>query len=196
MKGESCVKDNISEAEGGLVLTGGENRKEKSIYTQIARKALENKVNKDAPPEPFEDLPPELQKPGAAFVSLKKDGQLRGCIGTVSPTQKNLAEEIAVNAVNAGLSDPRFSPVTPSELEHLTYSVDVLTEPEKVDDSSQLDPREYGVIVRRGRRAGLLLPALEGVNTVEEQLHIAKQKAGLGPDEPVEIYRFRVERYQ
>lgn len=177
-------------------MTEGENRKEKSIYTQIARKALEDKVKKDAPPEPFEDLPPDLQKPGAAFVSLKKDGQLRGCIGTLSPTQKNLAEEIAVNAVNAGLSDPRFSPVTPSELEHLTYSVDVLTEPEKVDDPSQLDPREYGVIVRRGRRAGLLLPALEGVNTVEEQLHIAKQKAGLGPDEPVEIYRFRVERYQ
>jgi len=165
-----------------------------SIYTEIARKALESRV-KGVPFSLPPDIPPELARPGAAFVSLKKGGALRGCIGTVSPTRKTLAEEIAANAVSAGLEDPRFPPVSKDELEQLTYSVDVLSEPEKVESISQLDPQRYGVIVRRGRRSGLLLPALEGVSTVEEQLSIAKQKAGILPGEEVEIFRFQVKRY-
>lgn len=176
-------------------MTRENNRQQGSVYVEIARRALESKVKGESPSKPPGEIPPELQKPGAAFVSLKKGGELRGCIGTVAPTQKNLAEEIAANAVSAGLRDPRFPPVSPSELDQLTYSVDVLSEPEKVEDPAQLDPREYGVIVRSGRKTGLLLPALEGVNTVEEQLRIARQKAGILPEEPVEIYRFQVVRY-
>lgn len=165
-----------------------------SIFTEIARQSLENRV-KGKPWSLPRDLPPELQQPAAAFVSLKKQGALRGCIGTIMPTQNTLAEEIAANALSAGLQDPRFPPVSPNELADLTYSVDVLTEPERVKDTAVLDPQTYGVIVRRGRKSGLLLPALEGVGTVQEQLAIARQKAGILPGEDVEIYRFTVNRY-
>lgn len=166
-----------------------------SFYTEIARKALESHVKgkrlSSVPP----GLPPDLQKPGAAFVSIKKRGELRGCIGTISPTKRTLAGEIAANAVSAGLKDPRFYPVSEDELPELVYTVDVLSEPEKVEDLSELDPQRYGVIVRCGGRTGLLLPDLEGINTVEEQLSIAKQKAGIFSEEAVEIYRFEVKRY-
>lgn len=166
-----------------------------SIHTEIARMALESKVKGKRLELPRE-LPPELKVPGAAFVSLKKKGRLRGCIGTIAPTKKTLAEEIAANAISAGLKDPRFPPVTPEEMDELEYSVDVLSEPEKVEDLSELDPKLYGVIVRCGNRSGLLLPDLEGVETVEEQLEIARQKAGIFPGEPVEVYRFEVKRYR
>ncbi len=166
-----------------------------SLHTYIARLALENKVKGDNSFQIPPDLPREFQEPGAAFVSLKKRGALRGCIGTIYPTKKNLLEEIAANALSAGLRDPRFPPVSAAELNDLDYSVDVLTEPEKVEDIAELDPQIYGVIVRSGSRSGLLLPALEGVDTVDLQLSITRQKAGIAPDEPVEIFRFRVKRY-
>lgn len=166
-----------------------------NIHLQIARGALESCIRGEDYPLP-PDLPGELQEPGAAFVTLKKEGALRGCIGTIRPTHKTLAEEIAANAISAGLGDPRFPPVSPDEMETISYSVDVLTAPEKVDGPAELDPQQYGVIVRYGGRTGLLLPALEGVDTVEEQLSIAKQKAGIRPDETaVEIFRFMVRRY-
>jgi AmmeMemoRadiSam system protein A len=166
-----------------------------SIYTEIARRALESRVREAGPPGFSQDFPPELKRPGAAFVSLKKRGVLRGCIGTISPTKQTLAEEIAANAVSAGLRDPRFPPVSEDELKELTYSVDVLGKPEKVVDINDLDPQRYGVIVKRGSRSGLLLPALEGITTVEEQLAIARQKAGILPEERVETFRFEVKRY-
>jgi AmmeMemoRadiSam system protein A/AmmeMemoRadiSam system protein B len=165
-----------------------------NIYLQIARQSLESRLEGRAFALP-QDLPAELQQPGAAFVTLKKEGALRGCIGTIYPVQNTLAAEIAANAVSAGLNDPRFSPVTQAELEMLSYSVDVLTVPEEVDSPAELDPRRYGIIVRSGGRTGLLLPALEGVAAVEKQLAIAKQKAGIRPDEAVEIFRFEVYRY-
>ncbi len=140
-------------------------------------------------------LPAELQAPAGVFVSLKKDGNLRGCIGTVQPTKNSAAEEIVENAVSAGCRDPRFQPVSLDELEGLQVSVDILTPPEKIESEDQLDPGLYGVLVRSGYRSGLLLPDLEGINTVEEQVAIARQKAGIAPNEPVELYRFRVIRY-
>ncbi len=127
--------------------------------------------------------------------ALKKRGQLRGCIGTFAPTQPNIAAEIIQNAVSAGTQDPRFPPVEPAELPELDISVDILSEPERVDGLADLDPKRYGVIVRRGRRSGLLLPDLEGVDRVEEQVAIAMQKAGISPAEEIELYRFSVTRY-
>ena len=141
------------------------------------------------------ELPEEWKRPGAAFVSLKKEGRLRGCIGTFAPTQTTLAAEIIRNAVLAATEDPRFEPVREDELQALQLSVDVLSEPEKVESASQLDPKEYGVIVQQGHRRGLLLPDLEGVETVEEQLRIAKGKAGIAETEVVELFRFCVRRY-
>lgn len=166
-----------------------------SLYTRIARGALESRVKGNKDFQIPSDLPEEFQEPGAVFVSLKKRGALRGCIGTIFPARETLAEEITANALSAGLRDPRFPPVSAGELDELEYSVDVLTEPEKVEDISELDPRVYGVIVRSGYRTGLLLPDLEGVDFAELQLDIARRKAGIGPNEPVEIYRFRVNRY-
>ncbi|MBC7194507.1 MAG: AmmeMemoRadiSam system protein A, partial [Caldisericia bacterium] len=131
-----------------------------------------------------------------AFVTLHKGKELRGCIGTYLPTRKNLIEEIIMNAISAATEDPRFYPVSPKELDEITYSVDVLEEPEEVKDISELDPNIYGVIVVKGFRRGLLLPQIEGVDTVEEQLRIAKLKAGIHPqDKDVKIYKFKVTRY-
>ncbi|MCX6091011.1 MAG: AmmeMemoRadiSam system protein A [Candidatus Atribacteria bacterium] len=147
-------------------------------------------------PFPGEVHPDLLTRRNGAFVSLKKNGDLRGCIGTFLPQYDNLLQEVIRNAVSAATEDPRFSPVNLNELSSITLSVDVLTEPEKAESPRELDPKVYGVIVQSGWRKGLLLPDLEGVDTVEEQLHIARRKAGIRPSEPVEILRFRVERYR
>ena len=142
------------------------------------------------------DAPEELTgRRAGAFVSLHEHGQLRGCIGTIAPVRKSLAEEVIRNGVAAATEDPRFAPVRPEELPHLEYSVDVLGEPEAVDNLEQLDPARYGVIVTRGHQRGLLLPDLEGVDTVFDQIAIAKQKAGIRPDEQVHLERFEVVRH-
>jgi hypothetical protein len=130
------------------------------------------------------------------FVSIHKLGALRGCIGTFEPQQKNVAGEIITNATASASRDPRFSAIAPEELEQLTYSVDVLTIPEPVKDKNRLDPQMYGVIVENGFRRGLLLPDLEGVDSVDCQINICRQKAGIDPNEPVKLYRFEVKRYK
>jgi AmmeMemoRadiSam system protein A len=129
------------------------------------------------------------------FVSLKKQGDLRGCIGTIFPVTDNIAEEIIRNAIEAGLNDPRFNEVEEEELMDIDFSVDVLTEPE-TSSKEELNPKEYGVIVRTKFKSGLLLPDLEGVNTVEEQLSIALQKAGIKSQEEYIIQRFKVIRHR
>lgn len=120
---------------------------------------------------------------------------MRGCIGTTEPWQDNLAHEIEHNAISAGTQDPRFWPVEPNEMDSITISVDVLGEMEKIESLNELDPWRYGVVVRGRGRTGLLLPHLEGINTAEEQVNIAKQKAGLRLEESVELQRFEVVRY-
>ncbi|RJP31209.1 MAG: AmmeMemoRadiSam system protein A [Actinobacteria bacterium] len=168
-----------------------------SPYTALARKAIEAwvKERRELSTEEIKEEKKLLPEKAAAFVCLKKEGGLRGCIGTFQPTREDLAEEIVSNAISAACRDPRFPPVSEEELEDLDISVDVLGEPERVRDASQLDPRRYGVIVRRENRTGLLLPDLEGVDSVEEQLEIARNKAGISPREPIQVYRFTVERY-
>lgn len=131
-----------------------------------------------------------------AFVTLKKDGHLRGCIGTISPTQPHVIQEVIANACAAGIRDPRFPPVTPEEIPRLDYSVSVMHPPEPVDDLSQLDPQRYGVIVKSGQRQGLLLPQLEGITHVEQQIFHARQKAGILPHEPLQLSRFQVDFYE
>ncbi|HPU01925.1 MAG TPA: AmmeMemoRadiSam system protein A, partial [Bacillota bacterium] len=162
---------------------------------KLARQALRHYLEQGHPLPPPDPLPPFFSRRAGVFVSLKKGGELRGCIGTVEPVRKNLAEEIIMNAVSAGLRDPRFPPVRLEELDEITFSVDVLMPPEKIESAAELDPARYGVIVRSGHRSGLLLPDIEGINTVEEQIAIARRKAGIGPHEPVELYRFEVHRY-
>ncbi len=143
-------------------------------------------------------LPKDLYDTKAgAFVSIHENGQLRGCIGTTAPTQKTLAQEIIANAISASTRDPRFPAIQPWELPHLEINVDVLREPEPVSSENELDVKKYGVIVTKGNHRGLLLPDLDGVDTVEEQIAIAKQKAGLSPNEPgCSLERFEVVRHR
>lgn len=169
-------------------------RQKESPLVQWARLNLESSVLHQDKPKLDQSMEFLLQQRSAAFVSIKKHGQLRGCIGTFLPSYKNLAEEIAHNALSAGLQDPRFSPVAERELAELEYSVDVLSRPEPCS-RDELDPKKYGVIVTAGSRRGLLLPDLEGVNTVSEQLNIACQKAGISSREAYTIERFEVQRF-
>ena len=163
--------------------------------TKLAKDTVEGYVRDSKLPQPSE-LTPEMRGKAGVFVSIKKHGQLRGCIGTFEPDKSNVAQEIISNAVSSAIRDPRFLPVVAEELPDLTYSVDVLTTPEPVESEKELDPKRYGVIVEKGKRHGLLLPDLEGVDTVEQQIDICRQKAGIAPDEPVKLYRFEVKRYR
>jgi len=165
-----------------------------SYLVKIARETLENYVKGAPPPEIA--VPEEFKGRAGVFVSIKKHGNLRGCIGTIEPTKPDTVKEVIANAISAGVRDPRFEPVKEEELGDLEYSVDVLQPVEPVSGLSQLDPKKYGVVVRAGWRSGLLLPNLEGINTAAEQVAIARRKAGIGPEEPVELERFEVVRYK
>jgi AmmeMemoRadiSam system protein A len=160
---------------------------------RLAKDAVDAFVRYGRVIEPV-DVPPELQRPAGAFVSIKNGRTLRGCIGTVEPAQDSLALEVVHNAIDSATRDPRFLPVEAEELDGLSYSVDVLSPPEPVSGPEDLDHKRYGIIVRSGPRRGLLLPDIEGVGSVAEQIAIAKVKAGLLPDEAVELFRFTVER--
>ncbi len=157
-----------------------------------ARRCVEAFVGgRPAPPPPGGAL---YDGPAACFCSLKKHGELRGCIGTLTPSESSLGREIARNAYAAAFHDPRFPPVGAAELDALTYSVDVLS-PSEPCTPADLEPRTWGVLVSAGARRGVLLPDLAGVDTVERQLAIALRKAAIGPGEPYRVERFAVSRY-
>jgi len=166
-----------------------------SPLPQWARRCLSAYLNNEDPG--LLQLPDsqEFAERRGCFVTLKQNGQLRGCIGTTEPWQKDLALEIQHNALAAGTRDPRFRPVQADEMDTLSITVDVLGDLEKIGGVDDLDPWRYGVVVRQGRKTGLLLPHLEGVDTIAEQVSIAKQKAGILPEEEVELWRFEVKRH-
>ena len=173
---------------------------QKKEYPLFARNVIEEYIQNDRQPAQREiELwsPLEaLHKKGACFVSLKtKDGHLRGCIGTILPVHQTLSEELVANAIAAATEDPRFLPVQPDELKNIVVSVDILSEPEEVHSIDELDVKIYGIIVSNGVRKGVLLPDLDGVDTVERQIHIALQKAGISSHDNITIYRFTVDRY-
>jgi AmmeMemoRadiSam system protein A len=171
-------------------------QKSESIPVALARESIAYYLqNRKKLPLP-DDLPPELiEQQAGVFVSLKKGERLRGCIGTFLPNKDNIALEIIENAISSAIHDPRFSPVTLDEVGSLSISVDVLSAPEEIKNNSQLNPKKYGVIVSCGYKKGLLLPDLEGVDTIEQQIDIARQKAGIYADEDFKIERFEIKRY-
>lgn len=170
--------------------------KEKFV-TDLARKAVEEYIVSGNETEVDEtELPDILKKKAGVFVTLKKEGKLRGCMGTFRPVQKNAAYEIISNAMTAAENDPRFPEVKKEELNQIKISVDILSEPEKIKDLSELDPEKYGILVKGGHQTGLLLPDLEGIETIDKQLKVAKKKAGLKENDNVEIYRFKVKRFE
>lgn len=168
------------------------------LYVKLAKNTIETYIQSGRIYQPKElDLTKEmLSSRAGAFVSIHKDGNLRGCIGTIAPTQDTLAEEIIYNAISASTKDPRFLPITKDELDSLIINVDVLSESEPISSEEELDVKRFGVIVEKGFKRGLLLPDLEGVDTVSQQISIAKMKAGIDIDDmDVSIYRFEVIRH-
>ena len=171
-------------------------RKAEDPYVQLARMSLERYILDREEIDIPADVPEELKSHRAGvFVSIHEHGQLRGCIGTIQPVTECIAREIIGNAISASTRDPRFDPIEPDELGWLEINVDVLGRPEKISSISDLDVKRYGVIVTKGRKRGILLPDLDGVDTVEQQVSIAKRKAGIKPDEEVELERFEVVRH-
>ena len=165
-------------------------------YVRLARASVESWVTRRKQLYVPEGLPDEMLKRRAGtFVSIHKEGRLRGCIGTIMATRKNIAEEIIQNAISASARDPRFPPITPGELNTLEISVDVLGEIEDIDSPEQLDVKRYGVIVSHGNKRGLLLPNLDGVDTIEDQIRIAREKGGIRETEPYRLQRFEVVRH-
>ena len=197
-RGELDESRNFAEQYSEKVLNNArEHQKSEDCYRSLARQSLEFAVKHGQTLPVPKNLPNELLKNKAGvFVSLHKNGRLRGCIGTISPTEDNIALEIMRNAVSAGLSDNRFERVNISELPFLTYKVDVLSTPEPISGPEKLDVKRYGVIVSSGFRRGLLLPNLEGVDTVEEQIDIARKKGGIADNAPVKLERFEVIRHE
>lgn len=171
-------------------------RESADIYVRLAYHTIEEYIQFGKVPQIPDKLPPEmLNSRAGTFVSIHKNGSLRGCIGTIAPTTGSIASEIMQNAVSAATRDPRFSPITEEELPFLDISVDVLGAPETVDSMDELDVKKYGVIVTSGRKRGLLLPDLDGVDSVEQQVSIAAQKGGIRDDERKTLQRFEVIRH-
>ena len=165
-------------------------------YVKLARETVNEYIVNHRTIGVPNDLPEEMLKNTAgAFVSIHENGRLRGCIGTFLPTTDCIAEEIIQNAISASVRDPRFDPIKASELPFLEINVDILSKPEDIDSPDMLDVKKYGVIVKSGSRRGLLLPDLDGVDTVEEQIEIARNKAGISASEPVTLQRFEVVRH-
>ena len=171
-------------------------RTHEDAYVALARRTIEAYARGEEPELP-DGLPEDmLTKKAGTFVSIHENGKLRGCIGTISASCENIAEEILHNAISACSKDPRFDPIKPDELPYLNISVDVLSPAEHIDSPDELDVRRYGVIVTNGYRRGLLLPNLDGVDTVDQQISIAKRKAGIAAYESCELQRFEVVRHE
>lgn len=184
-------------------------------YISLAKRAVENYIKEKKIISPPENLPEEfLKKKSGSFVTIEKQEQLRGCIGTYLPIKENIAEEIISNAIAAATEDCRFGPIKEEELPYLFYTVYILSEPELVRDIKELNPKKYGIIVKTAPiaylqktdvmfngytppKSGLLLPDLDGVGTIEQQISIACQKGGINPEiENIIIYKFTVEKYK
>ena len=186
----------LKDYEEKMARACAEKAEKSDAYVRLARASVESWVRDRKQISVPKDLPAEmLTKRAGTFVSLHENGRLRGCIGTIASTQNNIAEEIVQNAISACSRDPRFSPVRADELASLEISVDVLGEMENIASPAQLDVKRYGVVVSHGYKRGLLLPNLDGVDTVEEQIRIARQKGGIREDEPYSLQRFEVVRH-
>ncbi|KPJ55261.1 hypothetical protein AMJ47_00035 [Parcubacteria bacterium DG_72] len=181
-----------------------------NLYISLAKETVERYVREKKIIEPPKEL---SNKKSGVFVTIKKEGRLRGCIGTYLATKENIAEEIISNAIAAATEDYRFGPIQKEELYKLSYIVYILSKPELIKNLKELNPKKYGIIIKtvpisssrtdvmfNGHavpKSGLLLPDLEGVDTIEQQISIACQKARINPGmEKIIIYKFRAEKYE
>ena len=182
---------------------------------QLSKAAVENYLERGEVISPPENFPKKfLKKKAGTFVTIKKDGELKGCIGTYLPVQENIAKEVIRNAISAATEDYRFEPIKKEELSSLSYTIYILKEPELVKDIKKLNPKKYGVIVKSipvisldngtkrlfssqtSIKSGLLLPDLKDIDTPEKQISVACQKGGIDPrEEEIIIYRFKAKKY-
>lgn len=167
-----------------------------SPHPDLAERSVRHFIAHGVPLACPDKIPEELALKAGVFVSIKVAGALRGCIGSITPSKNNVAEEIIHYAVSAATKDPRFSPITGAELDSLSYSVDVLSPLEEVDGLAQLDAKVYGVVVKSGNRQGVLLPDLEGIDSAEEQLRICRMKGQIKDCVAEKVFRFTVKRYK
>lgn len=167
-------------------------------YVELAKKAAEEYIKNKKIIKIPRDLPEKFYIPrGGVFVTIKKGKELRGCVGTYLPAEKNLAREIVSSAISACSRDGRFYPVSEKEFPDLSYEVSILSRPQKIKAVEKHDPKKYGIIVKcADGRCGLLLPDLEGVDTIEQQIFISCQKGGIDPQSNnYELYEFTVEKH-
>jgi len=171
-------------------------------FVLLAKSAIEEYIKEGREISPPDDLPERFfEEKAGVFVTIKKDRELRGCIGTFLPTKENIAQEIISNAIAAATRDYRFAPVQEQELPFLEYTIYLLNDPEPVSSLEDLDPKKYGVLVKSEMaggavRTGLLLPDLEGVETAEKQVSIACRKAGIHSQDKTSLFRFSVEKFE
>ena len=171
-------------------------RENEDSYVRLARETIEKYIARREKNTVPGWVPAEMtERKAGVFVSIHKEGRLRGCIGTIQPVRRSVAEEIICNAVSAATGDPRFDPVRPEELDRLEINVDVLSMPERIKSKDELDVKRYGVIVSSGSRRGLLLPDLDGIDTVDEQIDIARKKGGISLRDNITLERFEVIRH-
>ena len=190
---ERNFKEQFEEKERAKI---AKQKGQEDAYVQLARKTIERYVRTGEKITVPDGLPQELYSQRAGgFVSIKENGSLRGCIGTIHAVQTTVAQEVIENAISAACRDPRFLPVREEELGELVVSVDVLGDTEVIDTPDKLDVKRYGVIVTKGCKRGLLLPNLDGIDTVEEQIAVARRKAGIGEEEDITLERFEVIRH-
>ena len=168
-------------------------------YSSLAKETIEKYIKNGETISSPEELPKKMDRKAGTFVTIIKNGDLRGCIGTFLPTKENIAQEIISNAIVAATKDYRFEPIKESELNQLSYEVSILSEPEIIKNIGELDPKKFGIIVKTANpplKSALLLPDIEGVDTVKKQISITCRKGDINPEtEEIEIYKFKVEKY-
>ena len=166
-------------------------------YVKLAVQAVHHFLSEGKPMPCPSPVPDGMNDQSGVYESIKKkkSNELRGSIGPDPPNQNKLAEEIIQNAVNAATRDPRFKPITIEELDQLLFSVDILTPLEPVNEPEQLNPKQHGLSITYEGRQGILLPNLEGIDTIEKQIDLCLKKGNIPKDAPFQMYRFEVERY-
>lgn len=158
---------------------------------KLAKKVVEAYIKTG---EPLSNYSCSVQGKAGVFVTIKKNGKLMGCMGTVSPTKKDIEQEIISSAI-AACEDPRFPVISINDLSFLDYEVNILEKPQKITTIAELDPQKYGVMVKTDTKSALLLPGLKGINTTKKQLNIVRKKAGINSNEHYEIFKFITQKY-
>ena len=161
----------------------------------LAMRSVKHQLENGKPLPSPDPLPAKMQYSAGIFVSIKKDGMLRGCIGTITPQYSNVAEEVIQNAIKAANQDPRFTAIELPELKELAFSVDVLTKPEQIKNIKSLNVEQYGLIVRSEDKCGLLLPNLKNIKTIDQQLKVCLKKGDIKETDKYKLYRFEVKRF-